>query len=225
MSRDYFGNYPIVAGLGFSRDVLLLDDCEGTMTWIIGGDGGDDLHEFAAAAAWQGTYGMHLKTRTTGTTEDDETLAEKLFDYPATNLLVARLRVTPVVVANTKSAGLYLRAGDGAEQYQGAILLNIAAGTVTYIDSAGAAVEIPALATTFIGENWYTLELAIDLQAHTYLHVRFNGLEADLSTVALRDLGASGARDGYLLLAATASAAGPGEIYADNIVVHQIPEA
>jgi len=82
MPRDFFGNYPIVAGLGFSRDIKVLDDCEGTFTWTVGGTGGDDVHEFLAAAAWQGTYGMHLKTRTTDTDEDDALAVQKLFDFP-----------------------------------------------------------------------------------------------------------------------------------------------
>ena len=225
MPRDFFGNYPIVAGLGFSRDVLLLDDCEGTMTWEVGGTGGDDVHEYLAAAAWQGTYGMHLKTRTTGTTVDDYVIAQKLFDWPATDLLVARLRVTPVVVANTKGITITLAADDGSDGYTGAIKLAPAGSKVYYYNSAGAYVELTDLAMTYYALHWLTAELAIDLKAHTYLHVRLNGQEVDLSTSSLQAAGASASRGAYLQLAAIASAAGPGELYADNIVVHQIPEA
>jgi len=225
MPRDFFGNYPIVAGLGFSRDVLLLDDAEGTFTWVVGGTGGDDVHEYLAAAAWQGTYGMHLKTRTTSTTEDDYVIAQKLFDWPSTDLLVARLRVTPVVVANTKGITITLAADDGADGYTGAIQLAPDGSKVNYYNSGGSWVELTDLAMTYYALHWLTVELALDLKAHTYRHLRFNGWDTDLSTLSLKAAGASASRGAYLQLAAIASAAGPGELYADNIVVHQIAEA
>ena len=204
MSRDYFGNYPIVAGLGFSRDVLLLDDCEGTMTWEVSGTGGDDVHEYLAAAAWQGTYGMHLKTRTTGTTVDDYVLAQKLFDWPSTNLLVARLRVTPVVVANTKGITITLAADDGSDGYTGAIKLAPDGSKVYYSNSAGSWVELTDLAMTYYALHWLTVELALDLKAHTYRHLRFNGWETDLSTLSLKAAGASASRGARRAASATA---------------------
>jgi len=73
--------------------------------------------------------------------------------------------------------------------------------------------------------HWYTLELAVDCKAHQYLHVRINGLEADLSGLALNNDAATAGRCALTLLQVTASATGPGELYADNIYVGEIPEA
>jgi len=223
--RDFFGNIPIVAGMGFARGVMLLDDCEGTFTYIVSGTGGDDTHEYATAAAWQGAYGLHLKTRVTGSTNNDVVILQKLFDYPATGLLVARLRLAPMVVANCGALSLSLLIDDGAQQYNGTIALLVSTAAVKYLNSAGAYAAITALATTFTAAHWYTLELAINCKAAHYQHVRFNGLEADLSALALDNTAATAGRCAQLALTAQATAAGPAEMYADNILVTEFPEA
>lgn len=223
--RDFFGNLPIVAGMGFMRGVMLLDDCEGTFTYVISGTGGDDVHEYLAAAAWQGTYGLHLKTRTTNTANADVVTAQKLFDFPATGLLVARLRVTPLVVARCGSILVTLAIDDGAQQYTATLALLVSTGAVSYLNSAAGYTAITALATTFTAGQWYTVELAINAKEAKYQHVRFNGLAADLSTLDLYNPAATAGRCAQLGLSAVATAAGPAEIYADNLVVHEFPEA
>lgn len=225
MPRDYFGNLPLVAGMGFSRDILLLDDCEGTMTWSISGTGGDDVHEFAAAAAWQGAYGLRLKTRTTLAAQDDYVAAAKLYQYPASGLLVARLRVAPLTAAAIKRIGLLLLIDDGTIIHQASLNLMCSAGTTQHLNSAGTYTAIAAMAMTYLGTQWYTIELAIDCAAKTYLHARLNGIHVDLSAQALYTPGAAAARGAQTGLLVVAAAAAAAEIYADNIVTHEIPEA
>ncbi len=223
--RDYFGNLPIVDGMGFSRGIKVLDNCEGTMTWIVSGTGGDDVHEFATAAAWEGEKGLRLKTRVTGTAADDDTTVGKYFDYPESGLLVARLRFSPLIVANTKAFYVYLNIDDGAQQYSSAIKLLISTATVSYLNSAGTYTAIAALATTFLANQWYTVELAIDCRAKKYIHVRFNGFESDLSAQGLYNSAVSSSRGALLWLTNIASAAGASEIYADNIYVGEFVDA
>ena len=225
MPRDFFGNYPIVAGLGFSRDVNVLDDCEGAMTWIISGTGGDDVHENAAVAAFQGAYGLHLKTRTTDAAEDDYLMVQKRFDMPASNLLVARLKIAPVNPDKIKYLDVNLGIDDGVQPYLGAVRFDFDAGKVYHAKSPTGWTEIPALATVFSTLTWYTLELSVDCGAHTYLNVRFNGLSADLSDQALQPNGATNGRAAYLYTNQTTWAGHPAEVYLDNIYVGEIPEA
>lgn len=225
MGRDHLGNYPIVAGLGFSRGIMLLDDCEGVFTYFVDGTGGDDVHEYLAAAAWQGAAGLHLKTRTTNAAADDIIAIEKLFDYPETGLLVARLRVAPIAVAFVKTLKLQLNIDDGAQQYAAVLNLQVNAGTVAYLNSGGTYTAIAAMATTFVGGNWYTMELAIDCIAKTLLTARFNGLKVDLSAQGLYNSAATSGRGAYLILSCSSVGAVPAEIYADNIYVGEYQEA
>jgi hypothetical protein len=225
MGRDHFPNLPIGAGMGFSRGIMLLDDFEGTFTWVVGGTGGDDVHALAPAAAWQGTYGLHLKSRTTNSAENDYTIVQKIFDYPASGLLVARVRTAPIVVANTKRIEIGLRIDDGAQQYAATLRVAVSTGKVYYLLTAATWVEIPILATTFVGGTWYTVELAIDCLAQKWISARFNGFTADLSAIPLYNDAASSGRSALLTLDVDASAAGPGEAYFDNAYVGEYLES
>jgi hypothetical protein len=225
MGRDHFPNIPIGAGMGFARGVMLLDDCEGTMTWTVTGTGGDDVHLFATAAAWQGTYGMHLKSRTTAAAENDTVGVLKMFDYPGSGLLVARLRVCPVAVAAIKSINVHFRIDDGAQQYAAYFRLAISTGKVYYTDAAGNWIEIATMATTFTGGNWYTIELSIDCLAHKWLAARFNGFEYDASALPLYNDAATAGRFSLLGCYIIATDAPPAEIYADNIYVGEYLES
>jgi hypothetical protein len=223
--RDHFGVLPIVAGMGFMRGIMLLDDCEGTFTYTVAGTGGDDVHEYLAAAAWQGAYGLHLKTRVTGAAADDVLMVTKQMDYPASGLLVARARLAPVAVAAIKEIGLRLVIDDGTTIHQAIFSLFPATSLTKYLNAAGTYTEITPMAMTYLGSQWYTTELAIDCLAKTYRHGRTNGLTADLSSAALYSPGASSSRGVQLTLAVVAAGAAAAEIYADNLYVGEYLEA
>jgi len=223
--RDHFGNLPVLAGMAFSRDVLLLDDCEGTFTYIIVATGGDDTHEYLAAAAYAGTAGMHLKTRVTAAVENDYIQACKFLGYPESGLLVGRVKVAIPTLAAVKTIDFALSANAGANAYMGQLKWTIATGVVAYIDAAGAAQTVAALENIPYATAFCTLELALDLRTMTYLHARVNGLTADLSGIALYDGGAEAFRYTAWALKATASASPPAQIYAANIYAGQSLEA
>ena len=223
--RDHFGSFPLVSGMGFSRGVHVLDDCEGTLTWIISGTGGDDVHEYATVAAWQGAYGLRLKTRVTATAENDYVAAQKIFDHPYTGFLLMRLRLATPLVANCKSLSAGFRDDDGAQQYLAQLALYPATGLVKYCDAAGAYVAIDALAQTFAASSWLTLEIAIDCLTHKWLYVLLNGVKVDLSTISLYNDAATASKAAQAIIMVTASAAGAGEAYLDNILVTEWPEA
>ncbi|HJX61856.1 MAG TPA: hypothetical protein VJ578_04735 [Dehalococcoidia bacterium] len=215
--RDHLGN-PFHSGRPeFAAGVLLLDDCEGSMTWIVSGTGGDDVHAYAAAAAYTGATGLHLKTRTTASAVDDELTVQKLLDYPASGLLVARLRLAPVVLARDKAIYLSLRHDDGAQQYLAALKLCPATSKTYYLDAAGTYIELTDLDITYTASCFYVVGLAIDCLAHQYLYAQFTGRQADLAGLPLYNDAATAARSAQILLTITATAAGPAEAYFDNI--------
>lgn len=225
MPRDFFGNYPISDSMHFARDIKLLDDCEGTFTWTVEGTGGDDVHEFLAAAAFHGTYGMHLKTRTTSSADGDSLTVRKKFDYPHTGLLIARARLAGVDVSNAGSLDLYLAYDDGTNSYKAAVRLDLDGNKVYYLNNGGTWTELTALAMTFADAQWYAVELALDIAANEYLTIRINGLEADMSDIAIYTDGGSAARGAQVYLTVLANATGPAEVYADDFYVGEIPEA
>ena len=225
MSRDYFGNLPVVAGMAFSRDVLLLDDCEGAFTWQTAGTGGDDVHEYLAAAAFAGTAGLHLKTRTTSAAENDSLLAQKWLGYPETGLLVARAKIASPSWAAVKTINFIAVHGNGARNYNGQLQYTPATGVVAYANAAGAATAIAALAHQELDYQFTTWELVIDCRAHQYLAVAINGLRASLAGVDLWDSAAAAQRYAGLGLGVTTSGAVSAELYASHLYVGENLEA
>lgn len=225
MGRDHFPNIPIGAGMGFSKGVLLLEDCEGTFTWTVAGTGGDDVHAFATTAAWQGTYGMHLRTRTTLAAADDDLTVTKLMPMPESGLLVARLRIASPDPTAVKSVQIALLANAGANSYVGQLKFAPNTPTVEYVNAAGALVDLPTLATICPADAFQVVELALDVLTMQYIYVLVNGVRVDLAAVPLWDIGAVAARYSYISILVEAIGAAPATLYADNIYVGEYLES
>ena len=217
--RDHLGNFMVAGNLGFARGVLLLEDCEGTFTWGVSGTGGDDVHEFAAAAAFMGTKGMRLKTRTTGAAAADNLAVEKAFGFPESGLLVCRLRVCPVGVAAFDYIQILLDVSAGVTGYGGCVQLDVAAGKVYYQAAGGGFVEMAGLAAPVLEGAFMGVELAVDLLANRYLSCMVNGLRADLSGVGMVSGGAVAYRFARLGVTIATVGAAPCELYVDSAYV------
>jgi hypothetical protein len=225
MGRDHFPNIPVGAGMGFARGVLLLDDCEGTFTWNVTGTGGDDVHAFATAAAFQGTYGMRLKTRTTATAAADNLTVTKIMGYPESGLLVTRLRFASPDWTTHDTFGLLLNVYNGVHNFQAALMYTPATPEWGYTDSTGAYVVLATLTGTIPNLAWVQAEIVLDLRTMTWLQVAANGTRVDLAGVAMRDVGADVNRDIYLAVQLLTVGAAAAEIYADNIYVGEYLES
>jgi len=219
MSRDHLGQFMVSSALGFGRGILLLDDCEGTFNWTVSGTGGDDVHEFATAAAFMGLKGMRLKTRTTGAAANDYVAAARAVGHGEGGLLVIRARVASPDVSVVKNLVMQVTHCDGVNDYSANINIRMSAGTVAYLDAAAAAVAMPDLAQTFTDGAWFTIELVLDVLTHEYLECFCNGTRVDLAGAGVYDVGASTERGAIVSLSVIAVGAAPAEMYADNIYV------
>lgn len=217
MSRDHLGQFMVSSSLGFARGILLLDDCEGTFTWVPTGTGGDDVHEFATVAAFMGLKGMRLKTRTTGAAANDNLTASKMVSYPESGLLVVRGRFASPDVSLCLGVGLSCLDDDGVTQYIPELYWIPGSAEVGYVSAASAYVPIAALATVFLDGQWYTWELVYDCLTHRYVSATFNGTRVSLANIGARTPGASSGRGVQVRVFVSAAGAAAAELYADSI--------
>jgi hypothetical protein len=225
MPREYFGNLPIVAGMTFTRDVLYLDDCEGTCNWSKTATDANATITHETAAALMGTYGLQLYSGDADPAEDDVVSAVKVFGHSGSDLLICRLRVASPEVGLWKTIDLKLQCGDGTEYYLATLRWSIVDAKVYYLNSAGTYTAIAALAQTTQDNQWLTLELAIDLGDHQYLSITINGNTADLTGTALQHPGASSNRYTQLTLTGTVAGAAAATAYFDMIYLGEILQA
>jgi hypothetical protein len=223
--RDFLPGFNVGSDMGFARGVLLLEDCEGAFTWSIIGTGGDDVHTFAAAAAFMGAYGMQLKTRTTNPAENDYVEAYKFMGFPESKLVVVRLRWASPDLTKVKSfvVDLYLR--DGATTWQASLRFDTVNHLVKYLNAAGGSTTIVGMGWTEYPLQFVTAELVIDANAMEYLSVMANGVRAELPDQGLYEVGAETYRACDVGLTVTAAGAAPAEVYVDSVYVGEFLSA
>jgi hypothetical protein len=219
MPRDFLPAFNVAANLGFAKGVLLLDDCEGTFTWTVGGTGGDDVHEYAAVAAFMGLNGMRLKTRTTGAAADDNVFVSKVFGFPESGLVVARMRWASPDPTKIKSVRLNLWVDNGVRDWQAGGRLLPNTPEFDYYTPAGAWQAVASMAFGVSALEFVTMELVVDCRAMGLLEVANNGVRTQLSGVGLYDNGAYTNRRCAVAIMVYAIGANPAEMYVDHVYV------
>lgn len=217
MSRDHLGQFMVSSSLGFARGILILEDCEGTMNWTVSGTGGDDVHAFATAMAFMGTYGLSMATRTTAAAQNDLLQVVKLVGYPETGLLVLRARLMFPDLTGAASVNLVCAAFNGVREWVGMLSIIPATGVVSYYNSVGGMTNVAGLAGLIQANGWATMELVVDMLRMEYIEAAWNGRRADLSGASLNDAAATTYRECRIGLSIVASAAPPARLAADNI--------
>lgn len=222
--RDHLGIFNVSSDLSFARGVHIIDNAEGTFTWTVTGTGGDDVHEHATVAAYMGTNGIHLKTRTTDSAENDYVAITKHTSYPESGLLLARWRFASPDIPKVKTMeiGLLTYTPDGNRCY--GIKLDPNAGTLTYIDSGGSYVTITGGGSSLNNSQFIVMELAIDLRAMLYLDTMVNGIRSSLAGVAGQTLAPGSSRFCSIIMTLVAGGDGPAAAYIDSVYVGEFEE-
>lgn len=217
--RDHLGNYQISSDLTFARGILLLDDCEGTFTWIVLGTGGDDVHAYATPAAFMGLNGLRMKTRVTAAAQNDYLDVHKFVGVPESGLLVYRTRLCFPNLTGQASVNMNVAFYNASREWRAMLSVVPATGAVSYYDSAGGMTAVAGLAGLLPAVGWATMELVLDLNTMEYVEAAWDGNRVSLAGIGMYDLGVSTDRAVYVGISIIASAAPPAEIYADNIYV------
>ena len=217
--RDHLGNFVVSGDLGFARGVLLLEDCEGTFTWVVSGTGGDDVHGFATAAAFMGLNVMQLKTRKSGAAANDYLTVSKPMGFSESGLCVLRARVAVPVLAVVGDLTVAVLARNGTRRWQGELVVDPNTPKVEYINSGGTWTAVAALAQTPVVFGFVTIELALDLTAMQYLEGAWNGVRASLAGVSMYDVAADTSRGLTVAISVRAAGAAAAEIYVDSVYV------
>jgi len=222
MGREFIAWAGLSDQAGFDPDVLLLDNCEGTFSWVATGTGGGDTHEFALQAALGGRYGLQLKTRVGGAMAGDWLVGTRVFGYPERGLLVARLRMAGYMLATVGQMGFELGAADGTRLWQASLVVQPNVPSCSYLNALGGLTAIAGLGYSPGELSWTTLELVIDLVTHRYVEAGWSGARVGLGGVALRDGGVDTSRWASLGARVETSGAAAAEVFFDNVYVGEL---
>ena len=191
MPLDHTGLYPVSSQMGFSRGVVLLDDCEGTFNWTATGTGSDFAASYETDAAFMGTKGMKLVTKTTTPADGDYVQVRRYMPYPEADLMTMRMRVALEQVSDCEYVYFIVYPYDGVNQYQASILWAPNAGAVWIRESGGGYIEIPGSVWAVVDGAWVTMEMTLNLADFKYVSAMFNGVRGDMSAFSMDPLGAN----------------------------------
>jgi len=180
MGREHIPAASLTSHHGFARDVLLLDDCQGTFNWTAAGTGGDDVHAYAAAAAFTRLKGMHLATRTTAAADNDYLSATRRLGLPESEVLRLQCRLNIPLMAKVAEVDVQLSINDGINLCCFAIRLMCLSGLVQREDTDGNWVTIPGITVNWSDAASVLLALDVSVRSMNYLALSLNGLRAAL---------------------------------------------
>lgn len=192
MSREHLGQFAIAGNMGFTRGILLLDDCEGTLGWTISGTGGDFAGAYATAAAWVGTNGLHLATKTTNPAQYDIVEAARVLEWQESGLVVFRLRFASPDVSDVRKITVKLGKDLEDDVYWAEVDFLPQSNEVKYRSGAAAWVDTGIDPGGVADLQWGTCEIVVDLTALKWVSLRMFGQYVDMSDIAMWEYAASG---------------------------------
>ncbi len=224
MPLDHVGLYPVSSEMGFSRGVLLLDDCEGTFNWNATGTGSDFAASYETGAAFMGTKGISLATKTTTPAENDSCQIERNMPYPESDLLTMRMRCNVPDVSDVKYVHFNVYTLDGIRQYQAEMLWVPVGGTVWISIPDNQSVELPGVYWEVIDGGWVTMEFTVNLKDHVWISGMFNGIRGDLSAYGMNALSANTKRYVRISIKVVALVSAVATIYCDFVYAGEYVE-
>lgn len=189
------GSFEYAGGAGvspqFDASVLMVEDCEGANNWVVSGTGTGFGASFVGAAAYFGSFGLEVKTRSALAAADDIVLASRALSLPDFKRLVARGRLCIPDVSTVLEVRVYVYVVSAGSDSLGLVRWTPNAGTVEYWSAAGAWVAIPSLALIPADGDWVEFEAVVDWSAKEFMSVRLAGRESDMGRVGMNaaDLG------------------------------------
>lgn len=213
------GGFNVGSSLQYERGILLLEDCEGIDVWDGSGTGSDYAVDFITQAAFYGSKGLQIQTKTTTPTDGDVVAATRLLPMPAGDRVVIRMRVQTVFISTLDHYYAKFHVHDGSREYAAAIRVSLATPKLEYLDLGGSWVEVSGYGQKGTNYSWHILEFQVDVGSKEYLSVLYQGIETDLSGIKYQDVGASVLRYTKIELAAEAAAGDSVKVYFDAIYV------
>lgn len=219
MGREFIPAAGLSDGAGFESDVLLLDNCEGTCVWTFVDMSGDEVREFAAAAAYEGCKGLLMTTRTTDAAADDYIDAWRLVGYPEHGLLRFGGRICLPDVSGVGYVDWAVRAFSGPRRRFVELMYWPSTPEACYLDRLEMPVVVPAFAYRLVDGQWVDWEIELDLLAPAYVSLTLAGERVALPGVPCKDSAWVEPRRIEVCVGFGSAAAAPATMYVDNIYV------
>ena len=216
MSRDFIGDFNVRPGMEFAHGVTLVDDFEGTLQWAFVGTGGDDVHEVVPLAAYSGTHGVRMKTRTASAAADDFLVMGRIVPYPESGLSVMRVMFKLMDMSAVK----YIKCMQ-AWYRDGTVGINEVRlyPNTPKLDyrAPGGDVTITGYDFTELDEQWHVMETVLDLGTLKLVEVALGGIRTSVDAAIYEAAAGNTNRLGVIDVRLETIGAAAAEVYVDSV--------
>ena len=224
MSRDHIGAFNVNSNLNFAKGIMLLDNCEGTCNWTKAGTGADPVLDYNSAAAFIGTNGMRIQTRSTSPAQYDVCSATKIIHLPVSGYMKFRAMCNFPDVSLVQQLSMMLYLYHLTDIWKAELRLTPNTPTMQYMNAAGGATAIADMALKVADGQWFELEVGVDVTEHEYVAAQFNGIEVALSKIGFYDADDTTFTGANLFLEIGSAGAAQATAYFDQIYCGEYPD-
>lgn len=216
---DHERKVSVVTELGMTRNVVLYDNHEGAMDWLVGGTGADPTILKTGGRSFLGLNSLVLKTRTTSPAIGDIVTASRVVSYPKRFRLFVGFRVSASNVTKVDYGMLRVDIHSGAEHYQAAMAFSWQEPGLFYVNSAGATIFTAQGVGGSVNRAWHFIGAELSLTPFQWVRLIGNGLDTDLAGQGLRFVGNVSTKYIMLTLELKNELASAGEAWFDTVAV------
>jgi len=186
VTRDHQKPYSLGVSQQNRRGILFIDDMESPTPYEITGNGTDYSVVNTTDAKYFRLQGLRLTTKATTPAGDDWVQIRKQMAFPESGQCVARFRLGIPDISTVYRIYISLIQVNGVTKEMAQIIYSPTGKKLSYINSAGASVEIPGYGFTVVDGFWSIFQLSIDVDLKEFLEVFFMGIRTSLAGHGMR---------------------------------------
>lgn len=216
---DHERKVSVVTELGMTRNVVLYDNHEGAMDWLVGGTGADPTIAKTGGRSFLGLSSLVMKTRVTSPAIGDVVTAERIVSYPVKSRLFVGFRASVSNITKVTYARIQLNIHNGVRNYQAAMAFSWIEPGLVYWSATNDEVPVAEGAGASINRAWHYVGAELDLKNFEWVRLVGNGADTDLSGKGLYNVEASSGKYVSVTLTVLNKLASAGECWIDTVTV------
>lgn len=219
MGEEYKRPVVVLGSVPALGPVVLYDDMEGLFKWAKTGTGADPVLEKGAVVCFNGSYGLHAKSRVTTPAAADYVKAARYFPCRACEKYSLELIWQMVSLGEFNYLDFVLWLDDGTTIFMGVVRYDRVNTLWKYRNAAGNYVEIPGAGQTFWAGVWNRLRFTIDLRTGLYVSVESCAKVFDVSALAMYTSASGGSTSGQVYITGVTVGAAACEFHVDDVLI------
>lgn len=164
---------------------IFYDDCSGTYRYQNTGDGADFSSEYLTSAAFIGTNGIQMRTRTTNPAADDYVTLSKTLHLPPSKLIRLQLSAMNPLTSPNLHLIASLHWYDGTNVYMCRIRLTMADEKVYYCSGWAPVYTDTGLHWYHEAYAWNRLDISANINEGKFHRLTVNEQTLDMSAISL----------------------------------------